>query len=272
MPAPITATDAPRADAGTPTLGVAIITRDAGPRFAECLAAVAFADRIVVLDSGSRDGTVALARAAGGTVLEHSDWPGFGPQKNRAIEQLDTDWILVVDSDEVVSAALRDAIGAALRREDADVFALDRLSSFCGHWMHHAGWYPDWVPRLFRRGRARFSDDLVHERLVYSGAATRLSGQLLHYSYEDSASVLRKMAAYAEAGARQRFARGERATLGKAGARGAWAFVRTYVLKRGFLDGKAGLLVALFNAQTVFYRFVRLAELGRGADDSASPR
>lgn len=244
-----------------PSLGVAIITRDAARRLAECLAALSFADRIVVLDSGSRDDTLAIARAAGAEVHSTTDWPGFGPQKNRAVALLDTDWVLVVDSDEVVTPELAASIRAALTRQDADVFLLDRLSAFCGHWVRHAGWYPDWLPRLFRRGSARFSDDLVHERLDFTGRAQRLSGRLLHHSYEDSSDVLRKLDAYSSAGAAQRLARGQDAGLGKAIGRGAWAFVRTYVLRCGFLDGRAGFLIALFNAQTVFYRFVKLAEM-----------
>ncbi len=149
------------------TLGVAIITKNAAPRLAECLAAVAFADAIVVIDGGSTDGTVEIAQAHGARVLQQTDWPGFGPQKNRALDALDTDWILSIDADEIVSPELAAAIRAAIAAPAADVYAVDRLSSFCGHWIHHSGWYPDWIPRLFKRGAARFSDDLVHERLVF---------------------------------------------------------------------------------------------------------
>ena len=246
-----------------PTLGVAIIALNSEARLAQCLNAVAFADDIVVIDGGSRDGTVAIARAHGARVLVEPDWPGFGPQKNRAVAALTTDWILSIDTDEIVSPELARSIDEAIRAPSANVYALDRLSSFCGEWVRHRGWYPDWVPRLFRRDAARFSDDLVHERLVFDGQAARLEGKLLHYSYEDFETVLRKLDTYSSAGARQRLASGKHGGLGRAIARGAWAFVRTYVLRRGFLDGRTGFMIAAFNAQTVYYRFVKLAWLAR---------
>ena len=244
------------------TLGVAIITKNAAPRLAECLSAVAFADAIVLIDGGSTDGTVEIAEAHGARVLQQTDWPGFGPQKNRALDALDTDWILSIDADEIVSPELVAAIRVAIAAPDADVYAVDRLSSFCGHWIRHSGWYPDWIPRLFKRGAARFSDDLVHERLVFDAPAQRLTGKLMHYSYEDFETVLRKLDAYSTAGAQQRHAAGKGGSFGKALGRGAWAFIRTYVLRRGFLDGRAGLMIAVFNAETVYYRFLKLAQLG----------
>ncbi|QGZ60983.1 glycosyltransferase family 2 protein [Paraburkholderia acidisoli] len=246
------------------TLGVAIITKNAAARLAQCLDSVAFADTVVVLDSGSTDATLDIARAHGARVLETPDWPGFGPQKNRALDALDAlgmDWVLSIDADEVVSPELAASIRAALAAPAADVYAVDRLSSFCGAWIHHSGWYPDWIPRLFKRGTARFSDDLVHERLVFEANAQRITGKLLHYSYEDFDAVLRKLDAYSSAGARQRAASGKRGSFGKAVARGAWAFVRTYVLRAGFLDGRAGFQIAVFNAETVYYRFLKLARL-----------
>ena len=244
--------------AARPTLGVAIIALNSEARLAQCLGAVAFADDIVVIDGGSQDNTVAIARAHGARVLVEPDWPGFGPQKNRAVAALATDWVLSIDTDEIVSPELARSIDEALRTPRANVYALDRLSSFCGEWIRHSGWYPDWVPRLFRRDAARFSDDLVHERLVFDGKAAQLEGKLMHYSYEDFETVLRKLNAYSSAGARQRLASGARGGLGKAIARGSWAFVRTYVLRRGFLDGRAGFMIAVFNAQTVYYRFLKL--------------
>ena len=244
------------------TLGVAIITKNAAPRLAECLSALAFADAIVLIDGGSTDGTVEIAQAHGARVLAQADWPGFGPQKNRALDALDTDWILSIDADEIVSPELAAAIRAAMAAPAADVYAVDRLSSFCGHWIRHSGWYPDWIPRLFKRGGARFSDDLVHERLVFDTPAHRLTGKLMHYSYEDFETVLRKLDAYSTAGAQQRHAGGKSGSFGKALGRGAWAFIRTYVLRRGFLDGRAGFMIAVFNAETVYYRFLKLAQLG----------
>ncbi|MGF6759375.1 glycosyltransferase family 2 protein [Paraburkholderia sp. GAS42] len=243
------------------TLGVAIITKNAASRLAECLEAVAFAHEIVVVDSGSTDDTVDIARAHGARVLQHTDWIGFGPQKNRALDALATTWVLSLDADEIVSPELAASIRATIQTPVVNVYAVDRLSSFCGHWIRHSGWYPDWIPRLFRRGSARFSDDLVHERLVFDGPSQRLGGKLMHYSYEDFDAVLRKLDAYSSAGAQQRHVTGQGGSFGQAVARGAWAFVRTYVLRRGFLDGRAGFMIAVFNAETVYYRFLKLARL-----------
>jgi glycosyltransferase involved in cell wall biosynthesis len=246
-----------------PTLGVAIITHNAAARLAQCLSAVSFADEIVVVDGGSTDATVGIAEAHRARVIQARDWPGFGPQKNRALDALSTDWILSIDADEVVSPELAASIRAALGSAHADVYALDRLSSFCGVWVKHSGWYPDWIPRLFKRGSARFSDDLVHERLVLADAkrTARLQGKLMHYSYEDFETVLRKLDAYSTAGALQRHAAGKRGSFGIALSRGGWAFLRTYFLRRGFIDGRTGFMIALFNAQTVYYRFLKLAHM-----------
>jgi glycosyltransferase involved in cell wall biosynthesis len=248
------------ASTATPTLGIAIIALNAETRLAQCLSALSFADEVVIVDGGSTDATAAIAKAHGARMIEAPDWPGFGPQKNRAVAALSTDWVLSIDTDEIVSPELAASIHAAIRAPLADVYALDRLSNFCGQWIRHSGWYPDWVPRLFKRGAARFSDDLVHERLVFDQPVAKLSGKLLHYSYDDFESVLRKLDAYSSAGARQRFVANLKGGLRKALLRGVWAFVRTYLLRRGFLDGSAGFMIAVFNAETVYYRFLKLGQ------------
>ena len=241
------------------SLGVAIIALNAQARLAQCLAALSFADDIVVVDGGSTDETVPIARRLGARVVVAPEWSGFGPQKNRAVAELETDWILSIDTDEVVTPELAAAIREAIASPRADVYALDRMSSFCGHWVRRSGWYPDWVPRLFKRGTARFSDDLVHERLVFDTPAKQLAGRLLHYSYDDFETVLRKVNAYSSAGAQQRHAAGKRGNFAQAIARGLWAFLRTYLLRGGILDGRSGFMIAVFNAETVYYRFLKLS-------------
>jgi glycosyltransferase involved in cell wall biosynthesis len=251
------------ASAPRPSLGVAIIALNAQARIGQCLLALTFADDIVVVDGGSTDRTVAIAQACGARVIEAPDWPGFGPQKNRAVRALETDWILSIDTDEVVTDELAASIRQAIASPRASVYALDRLSSFCGQWVRHSGWYPDWVPRLFQRSAAHFSDDLVHERLVFDCPSERLAGRLLHYSYDDFETVLRKVDAYSSAGARQRHAHGKRGGLARAIPRGVWAFVRTYLVRGGILDGRAGFMIAVFNAETVYYRFLKLGALAK---------
>jgi glycosyltransferase involved in cell wall biosynthesis len=246
------------------SLGVAIIALNAQARLAQCLEALRFADDIVVIDGGSTDETVSIARELGARVVVAREWPGFGPQKNRAVNELGTDWILSIDTDEVVTLELATSIRQAIESPAADVYALDRLSNFCGQWVRHSGWYPDWVPRLFKRGSARFSDDLVHERLMFDAPASRLEGRLLHYSYDDFETVLRKVNAYSSAGARQRHAAGKRGGFARAVSRGLWAFLRTYLLRGGILDGRSGFMIAIFNAETVYYRFLKLSLASQG--------
>jgi glycosyltransferase involved in cell wall biosynthesis len=240
------------------SVSVIVITRDEEAAIGRCLASVAWADEIVVVDSGSTDRTVELSRAAGARVTVAADWPGFGPQKNRALDLATGDWVLSLDADEWVSPALAAEIGAAVARTDAPAgFELPRLSSFVGREMRHSGWWPDPVARLFRRGAARFSDDLVHERLVVTGALGRLAEPLRHESFTSLEEVVDKMNRYSSASARMRVARGQGGSVGSAVAHGAWAFVRTYLLRAGFLDGREGFVLAVANAEGTYYRYLK---------------
>jgi glycosyltransferase involved in cell wall biosynthesis len=247
-------------------LSVVVITRDEEANIAACLASVSFAREIVVLDSGSQDRTVELARAAGARVEQTTDWPGFGPQKNRALAFATQPWVLALDADERVTPQLREEILAVLRREGGpDAWDVPRRSSFCGQYMAHSGWYPDRVTRLFRRGTARFSDDIVHERVLPTGPVGHLRGDLLHDTYADLAEMLQKLDRYSTAGAQKLWEQGRRASLGKALAHGAWAFLRTYVLRLGFLDGRMGFVLAVSNAEGTYYRYLKLWLLQRQA-------
>jgi glycosyltransferase involved in cell wall biosynthesis len=246
----------------SPRLSAVLITRNAARHLRECLQSVAFADEIIVLDSGSSDATESIAGEFHAEFVVDRDWRGFGVQKNRALDLATGEWVLSIDADEVVPPALRAEIEAVLATPQAEAYSMPRLSSFCGHWMRHGGWWPDRITRLFRRGRARFSADVVHERLVVDGASAELREHLLHYSYHSYEDVLDKLNRYSTLGAEQAFAAGKRATPLSAWARGAWAFVRTYLLRLGFLDGVAGYLLARYNAQTTFYKYVKLWRLG----------
>lgn len=248
-------------------LSVILIARDEESNIGDCLASVPFAREIVVVDSGSTDRTVELARAAGAKVIVTTDWPGFGPQKNRALELATEPWVLSLDADERVTPQLRDEILAVLARGDAaqDAWSIPRRSSFCGQYIAHSGWYPDRVVRLFRRGTARFSDDLVHERLLARGTPGQLRGDLLHTTYPDLQSMLDKLNRYSSASAESMFRKGQRASLGGALARGAWAFFRTYVLRSGWRDGRLGLVLALSIAEGTYYKYLKLWLMGRPA-------
>jgi glycosyltransferase involved in cell wall biosynthesis len=243
-------------------LSVVIITRDEEEAIGAALDSVAFADEIVLVDSGSRDRTVEIARSRGAKVIETTDWPGFGAQKNRALDHATHDWVFSLDADERVTPELRAEIEAVVKgNASLDAYEVPRLSSYCGRYLRHGGWWPDYVTRLFRREKARFSDDLVHERLVVSGSTGKLKAHLLHEAFEDLEEVLRKVDQYSTANARMMHARGKRGSLASAILHGGWAFFRTYVLRAGFLDGRHGFMLAVSNAEGTYYRYLKLMRL-----------
>lgn len=235
------------------SLSVVIITKNEASNIKACLESVSFADEWIVLDSGSSDDTVQIARAFGAQVTTTPTWPGFGPQKNRALGLASGDWVLSLDADERVTPELAAQITAALKNPGSVAFELPRLTQFCGRWIHHCGWTPDHVLRLFRRGQAAFSDDLVHERVVLkAGAVSRLTAPLLHYSYPTPAHYWRKLEQYSVAWAEQSHARGQRSSMPRAVTSGLVAFVRSYFFRLGILDGSMGFAVCAMQAQAAF--------------------
>ncbi len=243
-----------------------LITRNEAAMIGRALKSVAWADEIIVVDSGSTDNTVELCRQAGAKVLVTADWPGFGPQKNRALALASGEWIFSLDADEWVTLdAQREIREAIVHANGKQAFRMPRRSSYCGHFMRHGGWWPDYVVRLFRRERGRFSEDLVHERLILDGPVGTLKAPLLHETYRDLDEVLAKINRYSTAGAQMAFAKGRRSSLAGAVAHGSWAFMRTYVLRLGLLDGAAGFMLAVSNAETVYYKYRKLALLARTA-------
>jgi glycosyltransferase involved in cell wall biosynthesis len=246
-------------------LSVIIITKNEAANIQACLDSVAFANEWIIVDSGSTDGTVELARAAGATVISTPDWPGFGAQKNRALDAAAGDWILSLDADERIPAALRDEILAVINGPAGDSYALPRLSSYCGHFIRHSGWHPDYIVRLFRRGAGRFSDDLVHESVIVSGVSGKLKTPMIHYSYVDDDAYLRKLGQYSTLGAQQAYAAGKRSTLGKAILHAFTAFLRSFIFKRGFLDGRGGLMVAISTAESTYHKYFKLMLLSEAA-------
>lgn len=251
------------------TLSVILITKDESANIDACLASVAFADEWIVVDSGSSDDTAERSRRFGARVVTSTDWPGFGAQKQRALDLATAPWVLAVDADERVSpelAASIRAVVAAAEPHDADIpvaYELSRLSCFGGRWIRHGDWYPDRVVRLFRRGRARFSADRVHERVEVEGRVGRLAGDLLHHTMPSLEDALEKMNRYSSAGAADKVSRGRRGGLAPALAHAMWAFLRSYVLRRGFLDGAAGFVVAAYVAEGTYWRYLKMAELAR---------
>jgi glycosyltransferase involved in cell wall biosynthesis len=241
------------------TLSVIVITKNEEASIGECLSSVAWADELIVVDSGSTDRTVELCRKYTDKVHLSADWPGFGRQKNRALALASGEWVLSLDADERVTPELRREIEAAMESPaDRSAFAMPRRSSYCGRSMRHSGWWPDDVVRLFRRGQGRFSDDLVHERLIVEGPVGRLRSPLIHEAFGSLEEVLETMNRYSTAGARLMEERGKRATLAGAILHGLWSFFHTYVVRAGFLDGREGFLLAVSNGEGTYYRYLKL--------------
>ena len=245
-------------------LSVILITKNEAANIRACLESVAWANEIIVVDAGSADGTIEICREMGAQVFVH-DWPGFGVQKNRALSYATHDWVFSLDADERVTPELRTAIVREIRAEGSvnAAYRISRRSSFCGRFMRHSGWYPDHIVRLFKRDTARFSDDLVHERLLVTGKIGQLEGELLHYAFEDIEEVLRKVDQYSSAGAVMLQQRGRQASLPGAVVRGLWSFVRTYFLRAAFLDGREGFMLAVSNAEGTYYRYLKLMLLNK---------
>ena len=241
------------------SISAIIITKNAGTMIRRCLESVAWADETIVVDSGSSDDTADICREMGVRFSITPDFPGFGPQKNRALDLASGDWIISIDADEWITPELRDEICAAMADPAAaHAYAVPRRSSFCGRYMKHSGWWPDYVVRLFRREAARFSDDQAHERLVVTGATRKLRCPLMHEAISNMEQMLGKMNLYSSASAGMLHARGRRASIGTALLHGGWAFFRTYVLRRGFLDGREGFILAVANAEGSYYRYIKL--------------
>lgn len=245
------------------TLSVSIIVKNGEPLIRRCVESVAWADEIIVVDSGSTDRTCSICRELGAQVTQTHDFPGYGQQKNRALDRTTGDWVLALDHDEWVTPQSRAEIEDAISNPgDIAAYALPRLSNFCGRDMRHSGWWPDPVIRLFRRGTGRFSEDHMHDRLVVKGAVGRLRHPLRHDPMPTLEHVLNKVNGYSSAGAQFNFEHGKRASLRTAVFHGSWAFLRTYFLRAGFLDGREGFMLAVSNAEGTYYRYLKLMKLG----------
>ena len=250
-----------------PTLSVILITRNEEANLADCFASLeGIAQQIVVVDTNSSDRTLEIAKNHGALISQPPDWPGFGPQKNRALELATGDWVLSLDADERLTPALKSEILTAIHHSaHVDCFAIPRLSWYCGRFIRHSGWNPDYVDRLFKRGTAKFSDDLVHERLLSHGQVAKLENPMLHYSFMNYSQVLQKIDRYSSASAEQAFAMGKTSSPLKAVLHGAWSFLRTYFLRAGFLDGPQGFALAISNGQGTYYRYIKLWHLHQEA-------
>ena len=241
---------------------VVIITRDALRELPACLDSVGFADEVIVVDSGSTDGTPDFAAGRGARVV-HQDWLGFGRQKQFAVEQARHDWVLCVDADERVSAPLRTAIEQALHKPACGAFRMPRCNRFMGRWLRHGEGYPDWSLRLFDRRLAAWSDDPVHEKVQARCAVGKLDGDLLHESAECMSTYLEKQNRYSTLQARQMLEAGRHAGAFQLLLAPLTRFVKFYVLRLGLLDGVAGLTHILIGCYATFMKYAKLIAFAR---------
>ncbi len=232
------------------------ITKNNGATIGKCLDSLAFCDARVVVDSGSTDDTVEVARQKGAQVAYH-EWLGFGPQKNFAKTLAQNDWIFWLDADEEVTPELAAAVKAAIETSAADGYWISRLSWFCGQPMRHSGWHPDWVLRVFRRTKGEWSKGMGHDHVMLDGKSGRLAGLILHYPVDDLREAWVKADYYSTVGANEILASGRRISFMSGISHGFFAFFRTYVLQLGFLDGARGFLLAVTNAEGTYYRYMK---------------
>lgn len=238
-------------------LSAVIITRDAATQLLPCLEALGFCAEILVVDSGSTDGTVALARRYGARVIE-THWRGFGPQKQFAVEQASHDWVLCIDADERVSNELGDSIRAVLSAPTFAAYRFARCNRFMGRYLRHGEGYPDWSLRLFDRRQAHWSEDAVHERVVAAGPLGTLAGDLLHDSADSLERYFEKQNRYSTLAADTALATGKRSSVVRLLLSPLSRFVKFYFLRAGILDGVPGLVHILIGCYTSFAKHAKM--------------
>jgi glycosyltransferase involved in cell wall biosynthesis len=246
-----------------PKLTVTVITRDEAANIEGCLASVAWADEVVVVDSGSTDETVGIARRHA-TRVEVRPWPGYGAQRNYAASIASHDWILSIDADERVPPELAAEIQALLASEpERRGYRMPRVTWYLGRWMRGTDWYPDYQLRLYDRRAGQWNDRRVHESITLHGEPGLLHHDLQHFGYRDISHHLSTIDRYTTLAAEQWAEDGRRASLAGVILHPPFAFLRNYVLKRGFTQGAAGFVVSVLNSYYVFLKMAKGWELDR---------
>ena len=246
-----------------PRVTVTIITLDEAAHIADAIDSAAWADEIIVVDSGSVDDTLAIARARGART-ETRTWTGYVDQKNFAASLATHDWIFSLDADERIPPALAAEVRSVLSAEPArGGYRVPRVTFHLGRWIRSTDFYPDFQTRLYDRRKARWQGRYVHESVAVDGEPGQLTNELLHYSYRDLSDHLDRINAYTTLAARQMYESGRRAHATDLLLHPPAAFLRNYVLRRGFLDGTAGLTLSMVNAYSVLLKFAKLWELQR---------
>ncbi len=250
----------------TPPISAVVISFNEARTIGQCVEALCkVCDEVLIIDSASTDGTVEICEKLGAKVVQQA-WLGYSQTKNLGNKMAQHDWILSVDSDEILSAELIETL-RQLKTETGKVYALDRVTEFDGKWVWHSGWYPEWKPRLFDRNHVAWQGDFVHETLKIPAdyQVVRLKGKLFHYSYKDAADHWRRLEKYARLGAEGQFAAGKKVTFVKRYLAPGFRFFKGFFLKRGFLDGRIGLTICTREAAMVRLRYQILEQMWQHA-------
>lgn len=243
------------------TVSCIMIVKDEERNIKACLQSLSWADEIIVVDSGSTDRTAEICKAHPGVKFFQRPWKGFGPHKNIALSLASSEWVFSIDADERVSKELASEILKTVANPSFDAYRIRRKNIYRGRWVRRCGWWPDEVLRLFRRGAAKFSDRVVHEALEHGGPTGTLEHPLEHHSYREAADFIHRVGRYSALGASQLSGRGKRVGVLNILGRTALAFLRSYILRRGFLEGRTGLLIAFSTAEVTFYKYMMLSEI-----------
>jgi glycosyltransferase involved in cell wall biosynthesis len=253
-------------------ISVTLITYNEEANVEDALRSVEWADEIVVVDSGSSDRTVEICRRYTDKVFRR-EWTGFVDQKNHAVTQASHDWILSLDADERVGPELNREI-ARLRQAGLSQsgYRVPRVAFFMGRWIRHGEWYPDCQLRLFDRRRGRWQGGRIHESVRVDGVPGQLRGEILHFTYHSLSDYLRRLETYSTLAAEDSLQKGKTPSMRKIVGNPIAAFVKGYIVKRGFLDGVPGLMVAVMGAVSVFFKYAKLYEMRQNPDTASRPK
>lgn len=247
-------------------LSVIIVTKNEAHNIEDCLKSVSFADEIVIFDSGSTDETVAIARSYTPFVTVTPDWPGDGPQKNRALDQTHGEWILCLDADERVSKELAAEIQTVIANDNAcAAYDIPYQSTYCAKPIRFGDWRGESHVRLFKREQARFTENIVHCHLAVNGKTGKLKHKIIHHPFHHLGAMLHKLNEYSSQSAKTLFNQGRKASLWTALSHAFWSFMKGYIFRFGFLDGREGFILAVSNAQGTYYRYLKLMYLHQNA-------
>jgi len=249
-------------------LSVIVITKNEAQNIQECLKSVEFADEIIVFDSGSSDETVAMCYEFTDKVYVTLDWPGDGPQKNRALAKASGRYVLCLDADERVSSELKVEIQKAVQEERFNGYQIPFSSTYLGKAIRFGDWRKEQHLRLFRRGYGQFSENIVHTEVKINGDVGQLNNVIVHHPFVSLDKMLNKLNDYSTGVAKSKFEQGKKASIGTAIGHGLWTFFRGYFIRLGFLDGKEGFLLAISNAEGTYYRYLKLMYMGKSHEQA----